>query len=111
MVRTEEFNLREEIKEDIKKFLRKGIDNEYSAIFRVMRKDQYSPKGMALMLDNGYYAEIFYQCNLDGIPDVEFSEIMQKARRILVLRGQELEVNKEMVKNVRDTGNIYGMQG
>lgn len=108
MARTEEFNLKEDIKEQIKNILRKGVDNERSAVFRIMRKEHYSPRGMAMILEEGIYDKILYQCNLDGIGGIDFINILQKARQILVLKGKELEVNREMVRNLKKTGNIYG---
>ena len=107
MARTEEFNLKEEVKEEIKNILKRGIDNERSSIFRVMRKEQYSPRGMAVLMDNDNYEMIFYESNLDGVGGLEFTDTLQKARQILVLKGKELESNKEMVRNLKKTGNIY----
>lgn len=108
MVSIEEENLKEEIKEEIKKALKNGIDNEGCAVFRVMRKEQYSPKGKAIILDNNYYEKILYDCNLCGACDTNICNTFQKARQVLVLKGNEIEANKKMLENLKNTGNIYG---
>lgn len=107
MVTTEEHNLKEEIKEGIAKALRNGVDNEGCAVFRVVRKEHYSPKGKAIILDNDFYEKILYKCNLcracgDGLCDT-----FQKARQVLVLKGKEMNANKEMMKNIRRSGGVY----
>jgi len=110
MTRTEEFNLMEEVKEEVKNALRRGIDNEGSAIFRILRMDQYSPRGRAIILDGGHYGKELYDCNLSGCCGEDFARTLQKARQILVLKGIELDSNKEMIKNLKKTGNIYGIR-
>jgi hypothetical protein len=32
----------------------------------------------------------------------------QKARQVLVLKGEEIEENKKMLENLKNYGNIYG---
>lgn len=107
----EEHNLIEEIKEDIKKALKEGIDNEGCAVFRVMRKDSYSPKGKALILNNGDYRDILLKCNMCRACGDDLCNSFQKARQVLVLRGKELEENKKMVENLKSSGNVYGVKG
>jgi hypothetical protein len=108
MVSIEEANLKEEIREEIKSALKNGIDSEGCAVFRVMRKEQYSPKGKAIILDNNYYEKILYDCNLCGACGMSLCSTFQKARQVLVLKENELEVNKKMLENLNNSGNIYG---
>ncbi|MEK6914411.1 MAG: hypothetical protein AABW83_02060 [Nanoarchaeota archaeon] len=108
MVSVEEDNLKEEIKEEIKNALRDGIDNEGCAVFRVMRREQYSPKGKAIILDNGHYEKILYDCNLCGACGSNLCKTFQKARRVLVLKGKEVEENKKILENLEKSGNVYG---
>ena len=110
MVNNEEHNLIEEIKENIEKSLKEGIDNEGCAVFRVMRKDSFSPKGKAMILDNGYYGDILYKCNMCRACGSELCNTFQKARQVLVLRGKEIQENKKMLENLEKTGNIYGVR-
>jgi len=110
MTKTEEHNLKEEIREEIKKSLRNDIDNEGCAVFRVARKDHYSPRGKAIILDNEYYEKILYKCNLcKGCGD-ELCSSFQKARQVMVLKGNEMNANKIMIENLRKSGNVYGIQ-
>ncbi len=110
-MKAEEHNLKEEIKEILEKAFQQGILNDNCAVFRVMREEQYSPRGKAIILDNGFYEKIVYQCNL--CKACEFSgsrlcEAFSKARQVLVLQNKEIDENKEMIENLRRTGNIYG---
>lgn len=105
----EEHNLIEEIKENVEKALNEGIDNEGCAVFRVMRKDSFSPKGKAIILDSGYYGDILYKCNMCRACGSELCNTFQKARQVMVLKRKELEANKRMMENLKNTGNIYGM--
>ena len=113
-MKAEEHNLKEEIKEILEKAFQQGIQNDNCAVFRVMREEQYSPRGKAIILDNGFYEKIVYQCNL--CKACEFSgsrlcEAFNKARQVLVLQNKEIDKNKEMIENLRRTGNIYGIIG
>ena len=108
-MKTEEFNLKEEIEEEVKKALKNGIDNEGCAVFRIKREEHYSPKGKAIMLDNDYYEKILYNCNLCRACGNDLCSTFQKARRVLILKGKETESNKEMISNLKKTGYIYGI--
>jgi ArsR family metal-binding transcriptional regulator len=109
MTKTEEYNLKEEIKEEVKNALRNGIDNEGCAVYRASRKDHYSPRGKAIVLDNGYYEKILYKCNLCKACGEDLCNTFLKARQVLVLRDKEMNANKKMIENVKRTGNIYGI--
>ncbi len=110
MTRTEEHNLKEEIKEEVRTAINNGIDNEGCAVFRVMRKDHYSPKGKAVVLDQGHYEKILYKCNMCKACGDNLCNTFQKARQVLVLKGKEMNANKKMIDNVKRTGNIYGVE-
>tara|TARA_Y100000310_G_C20639324_1_gene792986 strand:+ start:309 stop:644 length:336 start_codon:yes stop_codon:yes gene_type:complete len=110
MTTTEEYNLKEEVKEEIAKALKDGIDNERCAVFRVMRKEHYSPKGKAIILDNDYYEKILYKCNMCRACGDDLCNSFQKARQVLVLKGKEMNANKEMISNLKKSGNVYGIK-
>ena len=109
-MKTEEYNLKEQVKEGIKIALKNGIDNEDCAIFRVARKDQYSPKGKAIILDNDYYEKILNKCNLCRACGDDLCSTFQKARQVLVLKGKEENANIEMIENLKKSGNVYGVR-
>ena len=112
-MKAEIHNLKEEIKENIERAIRLGISNEGCAVFRILRKEQFSPRGKAIMLDNNFYEKIVYKCNLCKgceFNDSKLCDAFQKARQVLVLQGKELSVNKKMIDNLEKTGNIYGIE-
>jgi len=114
-MKIEEHNLKEEIKDIVGKSIKSGISNEGCSIFRVMREEQYSPKGKAVILDNDFYEKIIYQCNLckaceNTITGSKLCEAFQKARQVLVLQKKEIPANKEMINNLQKTGNVYGIR-
>jgi len=113
-MKPEEHNLKEEIKEAVVYALKSGIDNDKCAVFRVVRQDNFSPKGKAIMIDEGFYEKVLYRCNLcrgcdNSIAGTKLCDAFQKARQVLVLQGKEVEVNKEMIENLEKTGNVYGL--
>ena len=111
-MKIEEHNIKEEIKEIVGKAAKSGIINENCSVFRIMRDEQYSPKGKAAMLDKGFYEKVFYNCNLCKACEFGSSNLcdaFQKARQVLVLQTKELPENKEMIKNLQKTGNVYGI--
>jgi len=110
----EKHNLKEEIKEIVGNALKKGISNDSCAIFRVMREEQYSPKGKALILNNDFYDKTIYYCNLckaceKPIFNSRLCEAFLKARQLLVLQKKEPKKVKEMIENLIKTGNIFGV--
>lgn len=113
-MKVEEHNLKEEIKEIVGKAIKSGISNENCSVFRVMREEQYSPRGKAIMLDNGIYERIVYSCNLckacnNNIAGSNLCSAFQKARQVLVTQKKELSENKKMIKNLQESGNVYGI--
>lgn len=109
MTKTEEYNLKEEIKDEISKAVSSGINNEICSVFKIMRKDHFSPKGKAIILNNDIYDKILYKCNLCNSCNETLCNTFQKARQVLVLRGKEMNINKEMVNNLKNSGNVYGI--
>lgn len=114
-MRIEEHNLKEEIKDVVSKSLKTGVENKGCAVFRVMREEQFSPRGKAIMLENGFFEKIIYDCNLckacnNNPLNLNLCEAFQKARKVLVMQNKELLENKEMLENVKKTGNIYGIK-
>lgn len=109
----EDHNLKEEIKEMIASSLKTGISNDSCGVFRVMRKEQYSPRGKALILDRGFYDKIIYSCNLckaceSPVFSSKLCEAFLKARQVLVLQKKDPKKIRGLIDNLRKTGNIYG---
>jgi Fe-S oxidoreductase len=107
-------NAKEEIKETVEKCIRCGLCRELCPVLRIMREEQYSPRGKAIILDNGNFEKIVYECTLcraceKSCPlNLKLCDAFIKARKILVLGRKEIPENKEMIKNLMKTGNVYG---
>jgi len=109
-------NAKEEIKEIVEKCIKCGLCKSLCPVFRVMREEQYSPRGKAILLDNNIYNKIIYQDTLSGQCEVacpfsiKMHEAIIKARRVLVEEKKEPESVKEIIKNLKKTGNIFGIK-
>ncbi|MAG02214.1 hypothetical protein CMI42_02660 [Candidatus Pacearchaeota archaeon] len=112
--RVEEHNLKEEIKDIVDRSIKSGISNDLCAVFRILREDRFSPRGKAMILNQGLFEKSVYDCNLckaceQGIRNTNLCEAFRKAREVLVLKNKEIPENKEMIENLRKTGNVYGV--
>lgn len=107
-------NAREEIKEIVEKCFRCGLCKNICPVLRVMREEQYSPRGKAIILDNDFVEKIVYDCNLcqaceEQCPlNLKLCAAFIKARQILVDNKKEISENKEMIRNLERTGNVWG---
>ncbi|MBS3075997.1 4Fe-4S dicluster domain-containing protein [Candidatus Pacearchaeota archaeon] len=109
-------NAREEIKEIVEKCVKCGMCRSVCPVLRVMREEQFSPRGKAIILENNFFEKIVYDCNLCKACEkkcplnLELCSAFISARKILVLNKKEIPENKEMIKNLNKTGNIFGIQ-
>jgi len=107
-------NAKEEIKEIVEKCFRCGRCKSLCPVLRVMREEQYSPRGQAIILDNGFFEKIVYSCTLckaceKQCPlDLKLCNAFIKARQVLVEQKKEIPENKEMIKNLIKSGNEFG---
>ena len=107
-------NAKEEIKEIVERCIRCGLCKNLCPVLKVMREEQYSPRGKAMILDNDYFEKIVYDCTLckaceKQCPfDLKLCTAFIKARQVLVSQKKEKSENKEMIKNLEKIGNIYG---
>jgi Fe-S oxidoreductase len=109
-------NAKEEIKEIVEKCFRCGRCKSLCPVLRVMREEQYSPRGKAIILDNDFYEKIVYSCTLckaceELCPlDLKLCDAFIKARQVLVAGKKELPENKELIKNLmKKEGNEFGI--
>jgi glycolate oxidase iron-sulfur subunit len=109
-------NAKEEIKEIVEKCMRCGLCKELCSVFKVMREEQFSPRGKDVILDNENYEKIVYDCNLCRSCEkkcplgLKLCDAFIKARKVLVEKKKEISENKEMIKNIDKTGNIWGVK-
>ncbi len=107
-------NAKEEIKEIVEKCFKCGFCKALCPVLKVLRTEQYSARGKAILLDNNYVDKIVYDCTLckaceKMCPlDLKLCDAFIKARKILVEQKKEVSENKEMIENLGKTGNIFG---
>ena len=113
MTSIEEKNAREEIIEILEKCTRCGLCKELCPVFNVLREEQYSPRGHAILLSNKIFEKIVYDCSLckaceEKCPlNLEICKAIKKAKLILTLKGKENELNKKILKRILDKRNPY----
>lgn len=107
-------NLEIEIKESMERCIKCGMCKSLCPVFKAMREEYYSPRGKAMIMSEKIMDKILFQCTLCGACEkkcplkIKVWEGVRKSRELMVLRGKELEENKEMIKNIRETGSPFG---
>jgi Fe-S oxidoreductase len=109
-------NSKEEIKEIVEKCIKCGLCKSLCPVFKIMREEQYSPRGKAIMLDNEGYEKIIFNCTLCKACEkkcpvnLKLCTAFVKARKVLVENKKSPDENKELIKNLKETNNIYGIK-
>jgi glycolate oxidase iron-sulfur subunit len=109
-------NKKDEIKEIVEKCVRCGLCKPNCSVFRVIREEQYSPRGQAIMLDNNYIERLVYDCNLCKACEkqcpynLKLCTAFLKARETLVMQKKDIPELKEMMNNLNKTGNVFGIE-
>ena len=109
-------NLKQEIRETTEKCTRCGMCNSSCPILRTTREEPNSPRGMMILLENNIFEKIIYNCTLckaceEKCPlNLKISNTIINARKILANSKKELLQNKEMIKNIKETGNVFGKE-
>ncbi|NOZ26649.1 MAG: (Fe-S)-binding protein [Chloroflexi bacterium] len=89
-----------------------GLCREACPIFTILRQEHISPRGLAILADQGVASVVFYQCTLCRscrvICPVGHDPAGESIRADLVARGVETEANREMIANIRQYGNPFG---
>jgi glycolate oxidase iron-sulfur subunit len=107
-------NAKEEIKEIVEKCIKCGLCKSHCPVFRIMREEHFSPRGKAIVLDNDGYEKLVFNCTLCKACEVKcplgikLCDAFIKARTVLNESKREVLENKEMINNLKKTGNIYG---
>jgi len=108
----EERNAKEEITEIFDKCTKCGLCKELCPVFRVMREEQSSPRGHAILLSNRVFNEIIYQCSLCKACEIrcpfnlEICKAVKLGRQVLNLKGKENQKLKDILKRIQDKENI-----
>jgi glycolate oxidase iron-sulfur subunit len=109
-------NAREEARDIVEKCIRCGKCKVLCPVFKIIREEQQSPRGRAILLDNNHFDKFVYNCTLCRACEnkcplgIKLCNAFIKARKVLVGQKKEIEANKEIIKNLQKTGNIYGIK-
>lgn len=107
-------NAKEEVKEIVERCVRCGMCKSNCPVFKVIREETISPRGKAILLQDDVFDKIVYECTLCKSCEVkcpsgvELCEAFRKAREFLVQNKKETPSNKEMIGNIRKSGNPFG---
>lgn len=107
-------NIKAEIQETVDRCIKCGMCKSLCPVFSVLREEFNSPRGRAILLSDDIYDKVIFKCNLCKACErkcplnLKVWEAIMKAREVMVLEGKELEENKEMIENIRKTGNPFG---
>jgi len=109
-------NAVEEAKEIVEKCIKCGLCRSLCPVLRILREEQYSPRGKAIMIENNCFEKNVYDCTLCKACEkqcplnLKLCEAFIKIRKVLVRKKKEIPENKEMIKSLNKTGNIFGIE-
>ena len=109
----EEKNAKEEIIEITEKCIKCGLCKELCPVFRVLREEQSSPRGHAILLSNKIYDKILFDCTLckaceEKCPmNLKLCTAIKKARQVMNLKDKEHPKNKDIVKKISEKKNPF----
>jgi Fe-S oxidoreductase len=91
-----------------------GLCRESCPVFKVVRRESVSPRGFAIMKKKEQFNKLFYLCSLCNnckisCPyDVDLE--LEKTREYVAKHGEPTEAIKEVIENLKETGNPYGVR-
>ena len=106
-------NSKEEAIEIMEKCIKCGLCKELCPVLKVLREEQYSPRGHAILISEDIFEKIVFDCTLCKACEIkcpmnmEICEAIKKARQVLNLKEQENLKNKEMLKKLEEGKNPY----
>jgi glycolate oxidase iron-sulfur subunit len=109
----EEKNAKEEVIEIVEKCIKCGLCKELCPVFKVIREEQHSPRGHAILLSEKIYEDLVFDCTLckaceEKCPlNLKICTAIKKARQVLNLKDKEHPTNKEIVKKINQKKNPY----
>ena len=107
-------NLLNEIQEQLETCIKCGMCKSLCPMFKTLREEALSPRGKAILLSEKILDKIVYKCTLCKACELncplnlKITDSIRKAREVLVLKNKDLKENKEMIENIRKTGNPFG---
>ena len=114
MKNIESENLIEEAFEIFEQCMKCGLCKSSCPVFKVLKEEYSSPRGFALIAKNKILDKIVFKCTLckaceKNCPlDIKLVDGIMKIRQALAVKQQNTKVNKEMLNNIKKTGNPFG---
>lgn len=109
-------NAKEEIRELIEGCIKCGLCKSLCPVLKVMREEQFGPRGKTIILEQGFFEKVVYDCTLCKACErqcpfnLKLCAAFINARKVLVEQKKEIPENKEMIKNLDKEGNVYGIK-
>ena len=89
-----------------------GLCREACPVFSILRQEQISPRGLALLADQNIASVVFYQCTLCRscrvVCPVGHDPNGEVIRSVLTTQLVETDSNRHMIANIRAYGNPFG---
>ncbi len=110
----ESMNALEEASELLEKCIKCGMCKSLCPVFKILKEEEVSPRGHSILLTNKILQESIFQCNLCKACErkcplnLKICDAIVKARESLSLEEKNIKTNKEMIENVRKSGNPFG---
>ena len=110
----ESANALEEASEILEKCIKCGMCKSLCPVFKVLKEEEISPRGHAILLTNKILQETLFKCNLCKACErkcplnLKICDAILKARESLSSKEKNIKTNKEMLSNVQKTGNPFG---
>ena len=106
-------NAKEEIQEIIDKCNSCGLCKELDPVFRVLKEESLSPRGLAALFSKNQYTKDIFNYSLCGICkekcpfNIDIDAAVRKARKILNLRNKEDKENKKLLEKTLNKENPF----
>lgn len=89
-----------------------GLCRETCPVFTILRQEQISPRGLAILAGQNVASPVFYRCTLCRacrvVCPVGHDPAGETVRAGLAAQGVETEANRAMIANIRQYGNPFG---
>ena len=109
----EEKNAKEEMIEILEKCTKCGLCKELCPVFKVLREEQSSPRGHAILLSNKIIDKIVFDCTLcraceEKCPlNLRICTAIKKARQVLNIKDRENQEIKKLAQKIIDKKNPF----
>jgi len=93
-----------------------GLCKAHCPMYKTLSKETYSPRGQLTIIKENVISEKLSNClncelcKVSCPSGIDVSKEVKKARVLLVSELNENDKDKELVKKLRESGNIYGIQ-